>query len=262
MICAHAYSHTDTEGKGGQGSLCSPPLPAAALLPTFLPKETTNPAAAPCCVQGLPNWSSTMDSWGGQLLAAVTAVAQMAALGFGLPSADAFSRLMKGGPHLLAPTGSDLVKHGAVGTVLAGFHYDLNFITVGVDVCVYGRQFVFFWGGGRERVFEEGSRSQLSFGCRQGWLPMEGGWRCKGGKLRGGARRTDPTHTSCMCVDTLPLHCPTAADCCCSCCWLQIHGKSRFPGLSVWLADGTCSPVSIPEGCLLCQVRYPGGGGD
>jgi len=70
-----------------------------------------------------------MDSWGSKLLAAVTAVAQMAALGFGLP-ADAFSRLMQGGPHLLAPTGSDLLKHGAVGTVLAGFHYDLNFITV------------------------------------------------------------------------------------------------------------------------------------
>jgi hypothetical protein len=43
---------------------------------------------------------------------------------------DAFSSRMSGGPHLLAPTGSDLVKHGAAGTVLAGFHYDLNFITV------------------------------------------------------------------------------------------------------------------------------------
>lgn len=39
----------------------------------------------------------------------------------------------------------------------------------------------------------------------------------------------------------------------CRCC-LQIHGKSRFPGLSVWLADGTRCPVSIPQGCLLCQV--------
>lgn len=37
---------------------------------------------------------------------------------------------------------------------------------------------------------------------------------------------------------------------------LQIHGKSRFPGLSVWLADGTRCPVSIPQGCLLCQVRH------
>jgi hypothetical protein len=38
------------------------------------------------------------------------------------------------------------------------------------------------------------------------------------------------------------------------CCLSQIHGRSRFPGLSVWLADGTRSLVAIPPGCLLCQV--------
>jgi hypothetical protein len=31
---------------------------------------------------------------------------------------------------LLAPTGSDLQKYSALGDVLAGFHYDLNFITI------------------------------------------------------------------------------------------------------------------------------------
>lgn len=31
-------------------------------------------------------------------------------------------------------------------------------------------------------------------------------------------------------------------------------GKSRFPGLHVWLADGRRLPVSIPPGCLLCQA--------
>lgn len=84
------------------------------------------------CVQDMPEWSATMDGWGSKLLEAVTAVSKMAAVGFGLP-ADAFSSRMAGGPHLLAPTGSDLVKHGTVGTVLAGFHYDLNFITVSVS---------------------------------------------------------------------------------------------------------------------------------
>lgn len=34
------------------------------------------------------------------------------------------------GPHLLAPTGSDLTKHGSIGTVLAGYHYDFNFLTI------------------------------------------------------------------------------------------------------------------------------------
>jgi isopenicillin N synthase-like dioxygenase len=33
-------------------------------------------------------------------------------------------------PHLLAPTASDLVKYGAKDTILAGFHTDLNFLTI------------------------------------------------------------------------------------------------------------------------------------
>ena len=52
----------------------------------------------------------------------------MAAIGMGLPE-QAFSERMRLGCHLLAPTASDLVKYD-VGTNFAGFHYDLNFITV------------------------------------------------------------------------------------------------------------------------------------
>ena len=33
-------------------------------------------------------------------------------------------------PHLLAPTASDLVRHGNINTILAGFHTDLNFLTI------------------------------------------------------------------------------------------------------------------------------------
>lgn len=33
-------------------------------------------------------------------------------------------------PHLLAPTASDLTKYGALDTILAGFHTDLNFLTI------------------------------------------------------------------------------------------------------------------------------------
>ncbi len=33
-------------------------------------------------------------------------------------------------PHLLAPTASDLVKYSAKDTILAGFHTDLNFLTI------------------------------------------------------------------------------------------------------------------------------------
>lgn len=53
----------------------------------------------------------------------------MAAVGLGLPR-DAFSSAGTYGPHLLAPTASDLVKYGAKDTILAGFHTDLNFLTI------------------------------------------------------------------------------------------------------------------------------------
>lgn len=33
-------------------------------------------------------------------------------------------------PHLLAPTASDLKKYGSKDTILAGFHTDLNFLTI------------------------------------------------------------------------------------------------------------------------------------
>ena len=70
-----------------------------------------------------------MDMWGNKLLSAVTVVAEMAAVGFGL-EANAFTELMNYGPHLLAPTASNFNKYGALGTVLAGFHSDLNFMTI------------------------------------------------------------------------------------------------------------------------------------
>ena len=62
----------------------------------------------------------------------------------------------------MAPTGSDLSKYGDLNNVFAGYHYDLNFLT--------------------------------------------------------------------------------------------IHGRSRFPGLFIWLKDGRKVPVKVPEGCLLLQV--------
>uniref|UniRef100_A0A0E0K4G6 Non-haem dioxygenase N-terminal domain-containing protein n=1 Tax=Oryza punctata TaxID=4537 RepID=A0A0E0K4G6_ORYPU len=114
----------------------------------------------PVIPDGLPEWKETMDSWGSKMISAIEVVAEMAAVGFGLPK-DAFTSLMKEGPHLLAPTGSDLERHGSEGTVFAGFHYDLNFLT--------------------------------------------------------------------------------------------IHGRSRFPGLNIWLRNGKKMEVKVPVGCLLIQ---------
>lgn len=106
-------------------------------------------------------WDATLNAWGEKMMQAAFTIAEMAAIGFGLPK-DSFTSRMNLGPHLLAPTASDLDKHAKLGTILAGFHRDLNFVTV--------------------------------------------------------------------------------------------HGKSRFPGLDIWLRDGTKFAVSVPDGCLLAQA--------
>ncbi|KAL3815052.1 hypothetical protein ACJIZ3_016320 [Penstemon smallii] len=117
--------------------------------------------AEPVIPEGFPEWKETMDSWGYKMISAIEVVAEMAAVGFGLHK-DAFTSLMEQGPHLLAPTGSNLKRHGQVGTVFAGYHYDLNFLT--------------------------------------------------------------------------------------------IHGRSRFPGLNIWLKNGQKMEVKVPVGCLLIQT--------
>jgi len=84
------------------------------------------PAVVP---KAFPQWTDTMNSWGEKILGAVKTVSEMAAIGFGLP-ADTFTSKMHCAPHLLAPTGSDLKKFRKLGTVFAGYHYDLNFLTI------------------------------------------------------------------------------------------------------------------------------------
>ena len=76
-----------------------------------------------------PEWAAVLDAWGGKMLAAVETAAEMLARGLGLEP-DALTRRMRRGPHLLAPTGSDLGGATARGAVLAGWHYDLNLLTI------------------------------------------------------------------------------------------------------------------------------------
>lgn len=75
-----------------------------------------------------PEWEFTMNQWGYLMHDAVWTVSEMVALGLGLPQ-DTFTSRMKYGNHLLAPTGSDLDKYD-LNTIFAGFHYDLNYITI------------------------------------------------------------------------------------------------------------------------------------
>jgi len=111
--------------------------------------------------EAFPEWPQVMNEWGGLMIESVKTVAEMLAIGLGLEK-DAITSLLPNGPHLLAPTGSDLGKYNALGQIFAGFHYDLNLLT--------------------------------------------------------------------------------------------IHGKSRFPGLFIWLRDGTKYAVRVPDGCLLLQA--------
>ena len=85
--------------------------------------------ADPVIPKDFPEWKTIMNNWGELLLATVNTVAEMCALGLGLP-VDTFTSIMKYGPHLLAPTGSDFKRFGKLGTVQAGFHSDLSFLTI------------------------------------------------------------------------------------------------------------------------------------
>ena len=84
--------------------------------------ESVKPAA-------FPQWETEMNSWGYHMLDGIKILCEMLSIGFDLPI-DTFTKMLENGPHLLAPTGSDLNKYGTVGTVLAGFHTDLNFLTI------------------------------------------------------------------------------------------------------------------------------------
>jgi len=95
------------------------------------PKESEFPQlnAPNVFPEGFPQWEEKMDNWGKKLLDSGVTLAQMAAVGFKLPR-DTFKNLLHQGPHLLAPTASDLTKYGSVDQILAGFHQDINFITL------------------------------------------------------------------------------------------------------------------------------------
>ncbi|KAG7452315.1 Clavaminate synthase-like protein [Guyanagaster necrorhizus] len=74
-------------------------------------------------------WLPTMEKWGMSMKRAVENLADMASIGLGL-RAETFREAGRYGPHILAPTASDLVKYGEQNTILAGFHTDLNFLTI------------------------------------------------------------------------------------------------------------------------------------
>ena len=83
----------------------------------------------PVIPRNFPQWQETMNAWGEKMMSSLFVASEMIAVGLDLPP-DAFTSRMEYRPHLLAPTGSNLATNCEIGTVLAGFHYDLNFLTI------------------------------------------------------------------------------------------------------------------------------------
>lgn len=69
-----------------------------------------------------------LNTWGQCMLAAASDILQIIAIGLGLDQ-KCLSQMLKGGPHILGPTGSDFTN-AVLAQVLAGLHYDFNVLTV------------------------------------------------------------------------------------------------------------------------------------
>ncbi|KAL7751514.1 hypothetical protein RI367_002977 [Sorochytrium milnesiophthora] len=97
------------------------------------PQKTKYPAlnAPPVVPEGFKDqWLPTMDGYGYKLHNAVEVLSEMLAVGLGFDDSQFFAKVAKYGPHLLAPTGSDIERFHELNTVFAGFHYDLNLLTI------------------------------------------------------------------------------------------------------------------------------------
>lgn len=89
---------------------------------------------SPCVNQVVPDafkheWVEKMDAWGKGLLRSVVKVAARIEEGLGL-SSGVLVDLLKGGHHLLAPTGTDVRKYSDLNTVYASYHCDISFMTI------------------------------------------------------------------------------------------------------------------------------------
>lgn len=78
--------------------------------------------------QNFPDWEQKMNKWGNQMLSTVKTVTELLAISLGLDK-EYFKDKSKYGAHLLAPTGIDVNKY-PINTIVAGYHYDISFLTI------------------------------------------------------------------------------------------------------------------------------------
>lgn len=80
------------------------------------------------CPTDFPEWENTLNTWGHLMLNTVNLIVRMFEIAAGILPGQLVD-MLRAAPHLLAPTGSDLERY-QIGTIFAGYHYDLNFITI------------------------------------------------------------------------------------------------------------------------------------
>jgi len=78
--------------------------PLTLFMRFLMNEEFPNLKMAPVIPRSFPEWEEVMNTWGYQMLTAITTVTEMLEAGFDLPHAT-FSQRMKFAPHILAPTG-------------------------------------------------------------------------------------------------------------------------------------------------------------
>lgn len=78
--------------------------------------------------ENFPEWENNMNNWGNQMLATVKTVTELLAISLGLDK-NHFKNQSRYGAHLLAPTGIDVSKY-PIDTIIAGYHYDISFLTI------------------------------------------------------------------------------------------------------------------------------------
>lgn len=113
-------------------SVTSTPDPKWRFLARFgpRPENTKFPElnADPVIPRNFPVWDTLINLWGEDCLQVGEHVLTMIATGFGVEP-EALLGKMRNGPHLVAPTGIDM-RGRKLGSVTAGFHYDMNLLTI------------------------------------------------------------------------------------------------------------------------------------
>jgi hypothetical protein len=109
---------------------------SGTLPPTTRFPDLNLPAVIP---KSFPQWESVMNRWGTLMMDVCATVAEMTSIGLGLEPTS-FTSMAKYGPHLLAPTGSDLNKYGALDTIFAG-----NTFSLSLSLSIYLSLSLFLW---------------------------------------------------------------------------------------------------------------------